>query len=55
MVDLRPGPMVAETPPQALGMFHDRRIAGVYNVGGGPRFGSGLTIDTAAEQYGKKP
>jgi hypothetical protein len=35
-------------------MFHDRRIAGVYNVGGGPRFGSGLTIDTAAEQYGEE-
>jgi hypothetical protein len=31
------------------------RIAGVYNVGGGPHFGSGLTIDTAAEQYGNKP
>jgi hypothetical protein len=27
--------VVVETPPQALGMFHDRRIAGVYNVGGG--------------------
>jgi hypothetical protein len=24
MVDLRPGPMVVETPPQALGMFDDR-------------------------------
>jgi hypothetical protein len=47
--------VVVETPPQALGVFHDRRIAGVYNIGGGPRFGSGLTIDTAAEQYGKKP
>jgi hypothetical protein len=54
MVDLRPGPIVVETPPQALGMFHDRRIAGVYNVGGGSHFGSGLTIDTA-EQYRKKP
>jgi hypothetical protein len=31
------------------------RIAGVYNVGGGPHFGSGLTIDTAAEQYENKP
>jgi hypothetical protein len=31
-----------------------KRIAGVYNVGGGPHFGSGLTIDTAAEQYGNK-
>ena len=33
---------------------YPRRIAGVYNVGGGPHFGSGLTIDTAAEQYGAK-
>ena len=32
-----------------------KRIAGVYNVGGGPHFGSGLTIDTAAEQYEKQP
>jgi hypothetical protein len=24
MVDLRPGPMVVETPPQSLGMFDDR-------------------------------
>ena len=30
---------------------YPQRIAGVYNVGGGPHFGSGLTIDTAAEQY----
>jgi hypothetical protein len=30
---------------------YPRRIAGVYNVGGGPHFGSGLTIDTAAELY----
>jgi hypothetical protein len=28
---------------------YPKRIAGVYNVGGGPHFGSGLTIDTAAE------
>ena len=34
---------------------YPKRIAGVYNVGGGPHFGSGLTIDTAAEQYGNKP
>jgi len=34
---------------------YPKRIAGVYNVGGGPHFGSGLTIDTAAEQYGKEP
>ena len=30
------------------------RVAGVYNIGGGPHFGSGLTIDTAAELYGPK-
>jgi hypothetical protein len=30
---------------------YPQRIAGVYNVGGGPHFGSGLTIDTAAELY----
>ena len=33
---------------------YPQRIAGVYNVGGGPHFGSGLTIDTAAEQYEHK-
>jgi hypothetical protein len=33
---------------------YPKRIAGVYNVGGGPHFGSGLTIDTAAEQYSQK-
>jgi hypothetical protein len=33
---------------------YPKRIAGVYNVGGGPHFGSGLTIDTAAEQYEHK-
>jgi hypothetical protein len=27
---------------------YPKRIAGVYNVGGGPHFGSGLTTDTAA-------
>jgi hypothetical protein len=32
---------------------YPQRIAGVYNVGGGPHFGSGLTIDTAAELYGE--
>ena len=36
------------------GGSYPQRIAGVYNVGGGPHFGSGLTIDTAAEQYEKK-
>ena len=33
---------------------YPQRIAGVYNTGGGPHFGSGLTIDTAAELYGKQ-
>ncbi|WP_208322376.1 hypothetical protein [Mumia sp. ZJ430] len=33
---------------------YPQRIAGVYNVGGGPHFGSGLTIDTAEEQYGRR-
>jgi hypothetical protein len=33
---------------------YPQRIAGVYNLGGGPHFGSGLTIDTAAEQYTQK-
>ena len=28
--------------------------AGVYHVGGGPHFRSGLTIDTAAELFGAK-
>ncbi|MCX4985549.1 hypothetical protein [Streptomyces sp. NBC_00572] len=31
---------------------YPQRISGVYNVGGGPHFGSGLTIDTAAEIFG---
>jgi len=29
---------------------YPKRIAGVYNVGGGSHFDSGLTIDTEAEQ-----
>ena len=29
---------------------YPKRIKGVYNAGGGPHFGSGLTIDTAARQ-----
>jgi hypothetical protein len=33
---------------------YPKRIAGVYNIGGGPHFGSGLTISTAAELYEKK-
>jgi hypothetical protein len=30
---------------------YPQRIAGVYNVGGVPHFGTGLTIDTAAELH----
>lgn len=30
---------------------YPQRIAGVYNIDGGPHFGAGLTIDTAAVQY----
>lgn len=30
---------------------YPQRIAGVYNVGGGPHFGTGLTIDTAAKLH----
>jgi hypothetical protein len=30
---------------------YPKRVAGVYNIGGGPHFGSGLTIDTAAGRY----
>jgi hypothetical protein len=30
---------------------YPQRISGVHNVGGGPHFGAGLTLDTAAEQY----
>jgi hypothetical protein len=30
---------------------YPKRLSGVYNVGGGPHFGPGLTIDTTAEQY----
>ena len=33
---------------------YPQRIAGVYNTGGGPHFGSGLTIDTTAEAYENK-
>ena len=33
---------------------YPKRIKGVYNTGGGPHFGSGLTIDTAAEAYENK-
>jgi hypothetical protein len=37
----------------AVGSY-PKRIAGVYNIGGGPHFGAGLTIDTAAEAYQNK-
>ncbi len=30
---------------------YPKRVAGVYNLGGGPHFGSELTIDSAAEYY----
>jgi hypothetical protein len=33
---------------------YPKRVSGMYNVGGGPHFGSGLTIDTAIEQYESK-
>jgi hypothetical protein len=33
---------------------YPKRIAGVYNIGGGPHFGSGLSLDTAGELYAKK-
>ena len=33
---------------------YPQRIKGIYNIGGGPHFGSGLTIDTAAEAYQNK-
>jgi hypothetical protein len=33
---------------------YPKRIAGVYNIGGGPHFGAGLTIDTAAKHYEEK-
>jgi hypothetical protein len=33
---------------------YPQRISGIYNTGGGPHFGSGLTIDTAAEHYKQK-
>jgi hypothetical protein len=33
---------------------YPKRLDGVYNVGGGPHFGSGLTIDTAEELFTKR-
>jgi hypothetical protein len=37
----------------AAGVY-PKRIEGVYNIGGGPHFGAGLTIDTAAQAYQNK-
>jgi hypothetical protein len=33
---------------------YPQRIAGVYNVGGGARFGVSLTIDAAAAIFGSR-
>ena len=33
---------------------YPQRVAGIYNIGGGPHFGSGLSIDTAAELFANK-
>jgi hypothetical protein len=33
---------------------YPKRIAGIYNVGGGPHFGSGLTINTAGEVFNNR-
>jgi hypothetical protein len=33
--------------------FYPPRVAGVYSLGGGPHMGVGLTIDTAAEIFGR--
>jgi hypothetical protein len=33
---------------------YPKRVSGMYNLGGGPHFGSELTIDTAAEMYENK-
>jgi len=42
MIDLRPGPMVVETPPQALGMFDDRWWQWIVDFGlPGPDRGEG--------------
>jgi hypothetical protein len=42
MVDLRPGLMVVETPPQSLGMFHDRWWQWIVDFGlPGPDRGEG--------------
>jgi hypothetical protein len=33
---------------------YPKRVSGMYDLGGGPHFGSGLTIDTAAGLYENK-
>jgi hypothetical protein len=33
---------------------YPQQVAGIYSLGGGPHFGSGLTIDTAAELFANK-
>lgn len=33
---------------------YPKRISGIYNIGGGPHFSSGLTVDTAAGLYEDK-
>jgi hypothetical protein len=33
---------------------YPKRIAGVYNTGGGPYLGTGLTLDTAADLYAQR-
>jgi hypothetical protein len=33
---------------------YPKRLDGVYNVGGGPHFGSGLTIDTAEDLFNQR-
>ncbi len=33
---------------------YPHRLSGVYNIGGGPHVGPGLTLDTAAEIFGMK-
>jgi hypothetical protein len=48
MVDLRPGPMVAETLPQALGMFDDRWWQWIVDFGlPGPDRGEGGPVPAA--------
>ena len=51
---MKPSVGTLPTRRKRKGVRPPQRIAGVYNTGGGPHFGSGLTIDTAAELYGNK-